>query len=140
MICPKCHAEYREGFTRCSDCGVDLVVTLPPGVERDLPLGDSKSLGHFLAWFVPMAVFYLGTLLLVTVPDLSKNQSVVFFVVVWFSIGPLGAYWMLYQVIRFERKVFPLVIFAFVPYAFIWYYLERYRQRREVDRVRLALR
>jgi len=25
MICPQCHAEYRLGFTRCADCGVDLV-------------------------------------------------------------------------------------------------------------------
>jgi hypothetical protein len=25
MICPNCHAEYREGFYRCSDCDVDLV-------------------------------------------------------------------------------------------------------------------
>lgn len=25
MICPKCNAEYRDGFSKCSDCGVDLV-------------------------------------------------------------------------------------------------------------------
>jgi hypothetical protein len=25
MICPKCGAEYQPGFTRCSDCQVDLV-------------------------------------------------------------------------------------------------------------------
>ena len=25
MYCPLCKAEYRQGFTRCSDCGVDLV-------------------------------------------------------------------------------------------------------------------
>lgn len=29
MYCPKCRAEYRPGFTRCSDCGVDLVNVLP---------------------------------------------------------------------------------------------------------------
>jgi hypothetical protein len=27
--CPQCGAEYREGFTRCSDCDVDLVPELP---------------------------------------------------------------------------------------------------------------
>lgn len=27
--CPKCHAEYREGFTKCADCNVDLVDELP---------------------------------------------------------------------------------------------------------------
>jgi hypothetical protein len=25
MICPECQAEYREGFTRCADCDVELV-------------------------------------------------------------------------------------------------------------------
>jgi uncharacterized Zn ribbon protein len=25
MICPKCRNEFRTGFTRCSECGVDLV-------------------------------------------------------------------------------------------------------------------
>jgi hypothetical protein len=29
MFCPQCQAEYRQGFTRCSDCDVDLVYALP---------------------------------------------------------------------------------------------------------------
>jgi hypothetical protein len=34
MYCPQCKAEYRQGFTRCSDCDVDLVDTLPQESER----------------------------------------------------------------------------------------------------------
>jgi hypothetical protein len=30
MFCPQCGSGYQEGFTRCSDCEVDLVATLPP--------------------------------------------------------------------------------------------------------------
>ena len=30
MFCPKCRAEYREGFTECADCKVLLVPELPP--------------------------------------------------------------------------------------------------------------
>jgi hypothetical protein len=30
MFCPKCKAEYREGFYKCADCGIDLVFELPP--------------------------------------------------------------------------------------------------------------
>jgi len=30
MFCPRCKAEYRSGFTRCSDCDVELVDQLPP--------------------------------------------------------------------------------------------------------------
>ncbi len=29
MICPECRAEYREGFARCADCGLELVQALP---------------------------------------------------------------------------------------------------------------
>jgi hypothetical protein len=30
MFCPLCQSEYRQGFTRCADCDVDLVWTLGP--------------------------------------------------------------------------------------------------------------
>ena len=33
MICPQCNAEYREGFTRCADCDVELVAPPPPPPE-----------------------------------------------------------------------------------------------------------
>src|SRR5215471_6932316 len=36
MFCPECHAEYRPGFTHCTDCEVDLVDTL----------GESAYQGH----------------------------------------------------------------------------------------------
>jgi len=33
MYCPKCKIEYREGFYKCADCGVDLVNEQPPETE-----------------------------------------------------------------------------------------------------------
>jgi hypothetical protein len=36
MICPECACEYREGFTRCSDCDVDLVEPLEAEPEMQL--------------------------------------------------------------------------------------------------------
>jgi|ERR1700722_2330535 hypothetical protein len=43
MFCPECKAEYRPGFTRCSDCGLDLVNELdartnaaPPATDPDV--------------------------------------------------------------------------------------------------------
>ncbi|MBN2499096.1 MAG: hypothetical protein JXR96_31195 [Deltaproteobacteria bacterium] len=32
-FCPECLAEYREGFTHCSSCGVDLVDKLPEPIN-----------------------------------------------------------------------------------------------------------
>lgn len=33
MFCPQCRTEYREGFTVCAECQVDLVAELPPEPE-----------------------------------------------------------------------------------------------------------
>jgi len=30
MFCPKCKAEYREGFSSCADCNISLIPELPP--------------------------------------------------------------------------------------------------------------
>ena len=30
MYCPQCRVEFREGVTKCSDCGIPLVAALPP--------------------------------------------------------------------------------------------------------------
>ena len=36
MYCPKCKAEYREGFHKCTDCGTDLVGGQPPESGDDV--------------------------------------------------------------------------------------------------------
>ncbi len=48
MFCPICHAEYRQGFTQCADCGVDLVHSLPDnadnqGLARDAVAADDDA-------------------------------------------------------------------------------------------------
>jgi hypothetical protein len=36
MFCPRCHAEYRDGFVECSDCHLPLVDRLTePGTPTD---------------------------------------------------------------------------------------------------------
>src|SRR5918996_1902491 len=55
MICPECRAEYRPGFTRCSDCGVELVESLPEDESA-----TREPIGHDLvqvyrAWGAPQA-------------------------------------------------------------------------------------
>jgi len=35
MFCPICRAEYRPGFTHCSDCNTELVPDLPPEIPQE---------------------------------------------------------------------------------------------------------
>jgi|ERR1700736_6717946 len=48
MFCPECKAEYRPSFTRCADCDVDLVATLPEAKpessDRSNVQGDLSNL------------------------------------------------------------------------------------------------
>jgi hypothetical protein len=37
VICPQCGTEYREGFTHCTDCDVDLVAPPPPPPPDERP-------------------------------------------------------------------------------------------------------
>lgn len=45
MFCPKCKSEYREGFYKCTDCGADLVGSLPPEPVEDF--GDEEFVEVF---------------------------------------------------------------------------------------------
>jgi hypothetical protein len=51
MFCPVCKAEYRYGFTECSDCGVSLVEQLPD---------DSGAPGKFAGEPNAMEVLWAG--------------------------------------------------------------------------------
>jgi len=54
LFCPVCRTEYRPGFTKCADCGVDLVATLPADDPADAAdVGDdapTDSDGRILLW------------------------------------------------------------------------------------------
>lgn len=45
MFCPQCKAEYRPGFTHCTDCDVDLVEALPITSET-----DAETKGLRIGW------------------------------------------------------------------------------------------
>ena len=44
MFCPKCGAEYRQGFAECSDCQVALVPDPPPGSPAPIGPEDLEDI------------------------------------------------------------------------------------------------
>jgi len=136
MFCPNCRVEYRPGFTRCADCELDLVEVLPPanpqGSEIDVnSRPDLAPRRFFLAWFIPMCLYlilFFGTWVR---PWLLHNfYSTVFLVCLTFTANT-GAFWMIYQAVRYERRVARYVLLAFVPFMFVWYSLVRVPLRKE---------
>jgi hypothetical protein len=63
MYCPQCKAEYRQGFTRCSDCDVDLVDNYAEAVRH--PLAKKVAVGDEYGarlWHGTDPHFYVGLL------------------------------------------------------------------------------
>jgi len=43
MFCPKCGAEYQQGFWTCNDCNVALVQALPPDLRSENKGNDAGT-------------------------------------------------------------------------------------------------
>jgi hypothetical protein len=56
-----------------------------------------------------------------------QNSIEVAVLSVFCTVYPLGAYWMLYRVVRYEAHLFPYIALSFVPFYFLKYYVERVR-------------
>ena len=87
MYCPQCHAEYRQGFTRCSDCDLDLVSTLeeanlvrtaeaPADTGRfDVLLWEGKDTDSYLSLLNSLNLFGVGRLGRVVHSPPRRNSS-----------------------------------------------------------------
>jgi hypothetical protein len=70
MFCPKCGSEYREGFTHCSDCDVDLVKNLPEQLEPNEAENEKT--------FIPiLSTYNLGDIDLIK--SILDNEDIAYF-------------------------------------------------------------
>ena len=84
-----------------------------------------KMLLYIAAGFVALA---MAVLVITRGQAAASNPVMLFAVVALFLIPPLGAFWMIYMSIRYEKRPLPLVLLAFfIPFTFVWYYFERVR-------------
>jgi hypothetical protein len=72
-----------------------------------------------------------GTALLVSQGFWPLSPASIVALGIFYGLHPLGALWMIYQCVRYERKPFPLLLLALVPYSFVWYYFERFKKRNQ---------
>ena len=69
---------------------------------------------------------------LITMPGTTRNPVLMLLIGIVFVVLPLGAFWMLYVSLRQEKHPLPIILLAFIPYTFLWYYFERVRPGRRL--------
>ena len=64
----------------------------------------------------------------ITTSNAPANSLLTIFFAAICIASPLGAFWMTYMAIRYEKNPWPMVLLGlFVPFTFLWYYFERVR-------------
>jgi hypothetical protein len=66
-----------------------------------------------------------ATFLLLLGPSPDSNPFILAVFFVLYAIAPLGGFWMMYMSIRYEKKPWPKILLALIPFTFLWYYFER---------------
>ncbi len=79
---------------------------------------------YIVGGFVAMAA---AALLMARGPAPEGHPAILFAFVILFAVPPIGAFWMMYMSIRHEKSPLPLVLLAFIPFTFLWYYFDRVR-------------
>ncbi|SRR5260370_972618 len=138
MFCPNCRAEYRPGFARCSDCEVDLVEDLPPQNPQDPELYENErpdlaDTPYFLAWFIPMCIYFIFLFGVLIRRSLLENTRVLLFFIPMTFFSAAGSFWMIYQAVHYERRASKYALLSFVPFMFVWYSLVRVALRKELQ-------
>jgi hypothetical protein len=77
-------------------------------------------------------IFLIGGLTLlafwvVVGPWFPQNSVVIGAIAASFGLSASGGFWMLYMAVRYERHPLRFVALSLLPFAFIWYYVERVR-------------
>jgi hypothetical protein len=137
MFCPKCRAEYRPGFSQCSDCELELIAELPPKPPDPVVDPTEFPSKEFLLWFVPLACLagFLPFFLITRMNLTGFHHPLVVLTVIVHIVVPIGGWWLIYQAIRYEARVGRYILLAFVPFGFLWYRLVRYPHRPKLVRV-----
>lgn len=82
-------------------------------------------------WFVlGMAVTGAAFWFVTSKGPVPANPLSLLAIALIFVVSPIGGFWMLYVVIRYEKRPLPYILLAFLPYFFLGYYFERVRNKK----------
>ena len=91
---------------------------------------------EFFFGFIPLACVAAGlSIFLVDRMHISGFHPLIAVLVFVHIVVPLGGWWLIYQAIRYEIRVWRYVLLAFVPFGFLWYLFVRYPHRPKLVRV-----
>jgi len=113
--------------------GTPLPETEPEEEELE-PTMPPTTLAEFLAWFVPMLSYYLFLTWWVMDPQAKWDPLSRLSLSIGNLFGWFGFFWMFYQVARYEKRPAKYIALAFIPFAFIWYWVRRYPFRIQIGR------
>ena len=83
----------------------------------------------FLWAIFGIAIAGVAFWIVTTTGTISPNPLYLILLVLIFGVSPIGTFWMLYVVIRYEKQPLPYILLAFIPYYSLGYYVERVRGR-----------
>jgi len=67
--------------------------------------------------------------------DFDTHPFLLSAVLLLFGAPALGGVWMLFMIVRHEKRLFPLILVPLlIPNSFLWYYFERIRPGRRTER------
>jgi hypothetical protein len=85
-----------------------------------------KLLLYVAGGFVAMG---LAVVLITRGQPPNSHPALLIAFVALFGVPPVGAFWMMYMSIRHEKNPLPMILLAFIPFTFLWYYVERVRPK-----------
>jgi hypothetical protein len=68
----------------------------------------------------------------ITSPLTPKNPFIEIPIIALFGLPSVGAFWMLYNVVRHEKHPLGYILLAFIPFTFLWYYFDRIKHRKSI--------
>ena len=102
---------------------------------------DEPVASYSLIWVIG-AAYLLLVIMSIFFPELARRSTSPLGALLGLAtfVSNIGFLWMLYQSARYELRPFSFVVLSFIPFAFVWYYFERYKKRSGVRRLPVAIR